>query len=140
MMELLNFFHVMQVCVRCIFRLFNIHEGIYALLSPTTIYSIIKKAINSEDMAIKSTEDTVDAKSLQSSPELEVKSSICSVCLGVLQFSYLDERDTLLGKDHAEDFAMAIAESVKEKGHEIPSFTLEVSLPTLITENEQVIL
>lgn len=91
-------------------------------------------------MAIKSTEDTVDAKSLQSSPELEVKSSICSVCLGVLQFSYLDERDTLLGKDHAEDFAMAIAESVKEKGHEIPSFTLEVSLPTLITENEQVIL
>ncbi|XP_023741450.1 uncharacterized protein LOC111889534 [Lactuca sativa] len=129
-----------EVCVRCIFRLFNIHEGIYALLSPTTIYSIIKKAINSEDMAIKSTEDTVDAKSLQSSPELEVKSSICSVCLGVLQFSYLDERDTLLGKDHAEDFAMAVAESVKEKGHEIPSFTLEVSLPTLITENEQVIL
>nr|KAJ0215025.1 hypothetical protein LSAT_V11C300141490 [Lactuca sativa] len=112
-------------------------QGIYALLSPTTIYSIIKKAINSEDMAIKSTEDTVDAKSLQSSPELEVKSSICSVCLGVLQFSYLDERDTLLGKDHAEDFAMAVAESVKEKGHEIPSFTLEVSLPTLITENEQ---
>ncbi|KAJ0851887.1 putative tRNA pseudouridine synthase Pus10 [Helianthus annuus] len=74
-----------EVCVRCIFRLFNIHEG-------------------------------------------------------VMQFSYRDQRDVLVEKDHAADFATLVAESVKEKYDEIASFTLEVSLPTLITENESVIL
>ncbi|KAI3797300.1 hypothetical protein L1987_32556 [Smallanthus sonchifolius] len=57
-----------------------------------------------------------------------------------MQFSYRDQRDILVEKDHAADFAMVVAESVKEKYHEIASFTLEVSLPTLITENESVIL
>ncbi|XP_076948554.1 uncharacterized protein LOC143620843 [Bidens hawaiensis] len=117
-----------QVCVRCIFRLFNIHEGIYALICPTTLYSIIEKATE------------VEAATTESFQKSEVKSNICSVCLGVMQFSYHDQKDMLVEKDHAGDFAMIVAESVKEKYHEISSFTLEVSLPTLITENESVIL
>ncbi|KAL4579039.1 hypothetical protein LXL04_015174 [Taraxacum kok-saghyz] len=129
-----------EVCVRCIFRLFSIHEGIYALLPPPILYSIIEKTKKVEDVSTKSTEDTENVNSLQSSQDSEMKSSICSVCVGVLQFHYHNENDNLVRKDHAEDFAMAVAESVKEKGHEIASFTLEVSLPTLITENEQMIL
>ncbi|KAM0014580.1 putative pseudouridine synthase, catalytic domain superfamily, tRNA pseudouridine synthase Pus10 [Helianthus debilis subsp. tardiflorus] len=117
-----------EVCVRCIFRLFNIHEGIYALISPTTLYSIIKKPIE------------VEAVTTNSSQTSEVKSNICSICLGVMQFRYRDQRDVLVEKDHAADFATLVAESVKEKYDEIASFTLEVSLPTLITENESVIL
>ncbi|KAI3797028.1 hypothetical protein L1987_39718 [Smallanthus sonchifolius] len=117
-----------EVCVRCIFRLFIIHEGIYALISPTILYSIIEKATE------------VEAVTTNSSQKSEVKSSICSICLGVMQFIYRDQTDILVEKDHAADFAMLVAESVKEKYHEIASFTLEVSLPTLITENESVIL
>nr|GFA36560.1 putative tRNA pseudouridine synthase Pus10 isoform X2 [Tanacetum cinerariifolium] len=41
---------------------------------------------------------------------------------------------------HHHDFATTIAETVKGNYHEISGFTLEVSLPTLITENEQLIL
>ncbi|KAI3797299.1 hypothetical protein L1987_32555 [Smallanthus sonchifolius] len=43
-----------EVCVRCIFRLFNIHEGIYTLISPTTLYSIIEKATEVEAVTTKS--------------------------------------------------------------------------------------
>ncbi|KAI7728098.1 hypothetical protein M8C21_032973, partial [Ambrosia artemisiifolia] len=117
-----------QVCVRCIFRLFNIHEGIYALITPATLYSIIEKATE------------VEAETTKISQKSEVKSNICSVCLGVMEFSYRDHKDMLVEKDHAADFAMVVAESVKEKYPEIASFTLEVSLPTLIAENESVIL
>ncbi|KVI07715.1 Pseudouridine synthase, catalytic domain-containing protein [Cynara cardunculus var. scolymus] len=131
-------FHVLQVCVRCIFRLFDVQEGIYALVSPTTLYSIIGKGTQVEAMATKSSGETEDVKILHSSQESE-KSSVCSVCLGALQFSYCDERDVLVEKDHAEDFARTVAESVKEKCHEIASYSLEVSLPTVINENEEVI-
>ncbi|KAK9059436.1 hypothetical protein SSX86_020138 [Deinandra increscens subsp. villosa] len=117
-----------EVCVRCIFRLFNIHEGIHALVSPTILYSIIEKATKLEAVTTKCSQMP------------EGKSNICSICLGVMQFSYRDQREMLVEKDHAADFAMMIAESVKEKYHEITSFTLEVSLPTLIIENESVIL
>lgn len=127
-----------EVCVRCVFRLFDVQEGIYALVSPTTLYSIIGKATQVEAMVAMSSEETEDVKILHSSQESE-KSSVCSVCLGALQFSYCDERDVLVEKDHAEDFARTVAESVKEKCHEIASFSLEVSLPTVITENEEVI-
>ncbi|KAD7477083.1 hypothetical protein E3N88_00219 [Mikania micrantha] len=116
-----------EVCARCIFRVFNIHEGIYALVSPTTLYSIIEKATE------------LEAETTKSFQKSEVKSNICPICLGVMQFSYHDQRDMLLEKDHAADFAMTVAESVKEKYQEIASFTLEVSLPTIITENESVI-
>lgn len=121
-------FHVGQVCVRCIFRLFNIHEGIYALISPKTLYSIIEKAAEVEDVTSNSSQNS------------EAKSNICSVCLGVMQFSYRDQRDMVVEKNHAADFAKTVAESVKDKYHEISSFTLEVSLPTLIAENESVIM
>ncbi|PWA70278.1 pseudouridine synthase family protein [Artemisia annua] len=129
-----------QVCVRCIFRLFNIHEGIYAMVSPTNLYSIIEKAADVEESVTKSSEETQDVKSLNSSQESKGKSNICSVCLGVLQFNYHDEKDMLVEKDHAEDFATAVVESVKGNCHEISGFTLEVSLPTLITENEHLIM
>lgn len=73
-------------------------------------------------------------------PSQQVNSSICPLCLGVLQFCYRDEKDILVEKDHAHDFAILLSQTVKHKSHEISSFTLELSLPTLITENEQLIL
>nr|XP_043632418.1 tRNA pseudouridine synthase Pus10 [Erigeron canadensis]XP_043632419.1 tRNA pseudouridine synthase Pus10 [Erigeron canadensis] len=129
-----------QVCVRCIFCLFNIHEGIYALLSPTKLHLVVEKEIKVENVLNESPGETEDVKTLQSSQESELKSSICPVCLGVLQFNYYDESNTMVKKDHAQDFAMTVAEHVKQKFPEISSFSLEVSLPTLITENEQAIL
>ncbi|XP_071697918.1 uncharacterized protein [Rutidosis leptorrhynchoides] len=117
-----------QVCARCIFRIFNVHEGIYALVSPKNLNAIIGKVTETEDV-----------NCLISSQESELKSSVCPVCLGVLQFSYRDKDKILVEKDHAGDFATVVAEFVKKECYEISSFTLEVSLPTLITENEQAI-
>nr|GFC57666.1 putative tRNA pseudouridine synthase Pus10 isoform X1 [Tanacetum cinerariifolium] len=81
------------VCVRCIFRLFNVHEGIYAMVSPNNLYSVIEKAANAGETATKSSGETEDVKSLNSPQESKGQSNICSICLGVLQYNYHDENN-----------------------------------------------
>lgn len=69
--------------------------------------------------------------------ELEVNEALCSLCLGILQFSYCDDKASVVRKDSAYDFASSIVELVKQEGHQIDGFSLEVSIPPVIQENEQ---
>lgn len=64
---------------------------------------------------------------------------VCRVCLGILQFIYVDHRGMLVRKNHASDFASAIRDAVKHGGHQIDSFCLEVSLPPDVVENEKAV-
>lgn len=70
----------------------------------------------------------------------EVEFQFCVVCLGILQFSYCDDKESLVKMETANDMALAIVELVKQQGHQIDGFSLEVSLPPLILENEALLL
>ncbi|KAL1820738.1 hypothetical protein ACET3Z_015607 [Daucus carota] len=113
----------LKVCVRCIFRIFHVHESLYscAKLSPSLLYSNIENGSESEG-------------------ELNINEDyVCRICLGILQFVYYDQQNVLVKSDSARDFALMIADAVKKEGHIVDSFSLEVSLPPLISENENLV-
>lgn len=109
------------VCSRCVLRLFGTEEHIYchSSVSQSMLGSVIE-----EVTCFKS----------------EVEFQFCVVCLGILQFSYCDDKESLVKMETANDMALAIVELVKQQGHQIDGFSLEVSLPPLILENEALLL
>ncbi|GLT31318.1 hypothetical protein SLA2020_060610 [Shorea laevis] len=108
------------VCVRCSFRLLGIKQQIYcsSSFSPSLLCSLLEES---------------------TSPEAEVESEFCSVCLGILQFKWRVDKETIVKKESANDMIESIAELVKQEGHQIDSFSLEVSVPQAILENESAI-
>ena len=63
----------------------------------------------------------------------------CALCLGILQFTYCDNKEISVKKGSANDMAVAISELVKREGYQIDSFSLEVSVPPIILESERAI-
>ncbi|KDP36851.1 hypothetical protein JCGZ_08142 [Jatropha curcas] len=131
------------VCTRCIFRLFGIRGRIYSSSSllPSIICSIlgeptctVKHAVNS---SLKVDEDVKDPSIFKESEETEPE--LCRVCLGILQFIYCDDKGITVKKNSAINLALSIAELIKREGHQIDSFSLEVSIPHIILENEQIV-
>ncbi|OMO75514.1 hypothetical protein COLO4_26054 [Corchorus olitorius] len=56
-------------------------------------------------------------------------------------FSYCEDgKETLVKKETANDLALTIAELVKQEGHQIDGFSLEVSVPPIILEYESSLL
>ncbi|XP_059633803.1 uncharacterized protein LOC132276410 [Cornus florida] len=132
----------LEVCIRCIFRLFGVRECIYncTLLSPSILYSILGKALDLEgDLVDNSSRANEDPSKQHSTKELEIEPNFCRICLGILQFVYHDDKNMLVRRDSAHDFAVIIAEVVKQGGHQIDNFSLEVSVPPSIIENEQAV-
>ncbi|GKV43630.1 hypothetical protein SLEP1_g50894 [Rubroshorea leprosula] len=72
-------------------------------------------------------------------PSYAVK-DLLFVGLNILQFKWRDDKETLVKKESANDMTELIAEIVKQEGHQIDSFSLEVSVPQGILENESAIL
>lgn len=114
------------VCRRCIFRLFGIQEDIYSCssLSPSILSSVLG--------------EHEDSSGRPTSVELEVEAVLCTLCLGILQFTYCDDKEMVVKKS-TNDMAVAISELVKREGYQIDSFSLEVSIPPIILENEHLI-
>ncbi|KAE8736177.1 pentatricopeptide repeat-containing protein [Hibiscus syriacus] len=109
------------VCSRCVLRIFGTEDHIYChpLLSQSMIRSILE-----EVTGFKSEGDF----------------QLCSVCLGILQFSYCDGKEEMVKMESPNDMASTISELVKTEGHQIDGFSLEVSVPQLILENESSLL
>ena len=61
---------------------------------------------------------------------------ICRICCGILQFVYLSGDGNLVRHDCVSDFAVWICELVKKEGHQVEGFSLEVSIPAAVLENE----
>lgn len=80
--------------------------------------------------SVRETEDLIYVNEYQ---------EVCRVCRGILQFMYNDDKGMLEKKNHACDFAAEIRDAVKQEGHQFDSFTLEVSLPLIVVENEQAV-
>lgn len=54
-----------------------------------------------------------------------------------MQFTYCDDKDLMVKKESGSDLAVSIADIVKKEGHQVDSFSLEVSIPPVILANER---
>lgn len=61
---------------------------------------------------------------------------VCRICLGILQFTYCEDKK-VVKKESANELAVYISNLIREQGFEIDSFSLEVSIPPVILENER---
>ncbi|XP_055834493.1 uncharacterized protein LOC129903040 [Solanum dulcamara] len=118
-------------CVRCIFRLFGLHE----LMCAHPSLSISKWCDILEDVMRKKDGEFNE----QSHQERSRETNFCKICLGILQFLYYDDTGTLLKKYSADDFAVVISELIIQHYQQIDSFSLEVSLPSAVAENDQAV-
>ena len=132
----------LQICIGCIFRLSWVRGHIFS--RPSILLSIFHPVIGerTDSSTHRPTRigENKDPGSVHSSQESEREPVICSICLGVLQFTYFDDQKMLVKKDSADELAATIANLVKKEGHEFDDFSLEVSIPSVITENENVVL
>ncbi|XP_050365041.1 uncharacterized protein LOC126783586 [Argentina anserina] len=111
------------VCTRCILRLFGVRECVHyrSPLSPSMLSSVFS------DLT-----DPVDIHSSLREP------AVCTVCLGVLQFTY-SENNKVVKKESVDGLAAYICNLIREQGFEIDGFSLEVSIPPIILENERTV-
>ncbi|XP_074373005.1 uncharacterized protein LOC141713470 [Apium graveolens] len=133
----------LQVCIRCIFRIFGMHECLCssATLTTSVLYSNIGKGlVSKEELNTKGSQAAKDPGDLGTCQELISGDFVCRICLGILQFLYYNQQNVLVKRDSARDFALTIADFVKQDGHVADNFSLELSLPPLILENEESVL
>ncbi|XP_002510624.2 tRNA pseudouridine synthase Pus10 isoform X2 [Ricinus communis] len=119
------------ICMRCIFRLLGVQGHIFFTypLSRSLMHNILGE----------SWKDDEDMKGCSTYNESGVDKEICNVCLGILQFIHRDDKGVLVKKHNAVNLCVSIAELIKQEGHQIDSFSLEVSIAPIIQENERVI-
>ncbi|XP_052202955.1 uncharacterized protein LOC127808451 isoform X3 [Diospyros lotus] len=130
------------VCVRCIFRLFGVSECFYScsFLSPLILFAALGKVMGLDGvMGDNVSKANKEPSNQHSFGESELEPNPCRICLGILQFSYCDDKGTVVKRVCANDFAVLIAEVVKQEGHQIENFSLEISIPTTVMENEQAV-
>ncbi|XP_048331172.1 uncharacterized protein LOC107422452 isoform X2 [Ziziphus jujuba] len=115
-----------KVCNQCILRLFGISEHLYyvSTLSPWLLSSVFGDFTDSEKQKCTKSKDS------------KVDSVLCSVCLGILQIIYCYDKELVVNKKSANDLAITIADLIKQEGYQIDGFSLEVSIPPVIQENE----
>lgn len=104
------------------------------------MHPVVGEPIDSSTQRCPGIEGNENPDAVLSSQEPECELMICSICLGVLQFTYFDDQKTLVKKNSAAELATSIANLVKKEGHEFDDFSLEVSIPPVIPENEQRVL
>ncbi|KAI4317004.1 hypothetical protein L6164_024918 [Bauhinia variegata] len=124
------------ICVRCILRLFGVQGHIYSCLSLSTsmLISILGQPTDLGKDMVDS--DFRKCEISFSSKESRPEATLCRLCLGILQFRFNDDRAMLVEKNSSHDLAVLIADTVKQEGHQIDSFSLEVSIPPDILEND----
>ncbi|CAN0847759.1 tRNA pseudouridine synthase Pus10 [Linum grandiflorum] len=129
-----------EVCIRCILRLFGFRDHFYfrPCISKSMVHSVLGESEHLDQYRIlfecnggeeKATDPTTCKES-------EVQPIVCRMCLGILQYFYRNDEDMLVQKVSADCLAASVAELVKQEGHEITGFSLEVSVPPVILEND----
>ncbi|XP_062025079.1 uncharacterized protein LOC133741150 isoform X1 [Rosa rugosa] len=112
------------VCTRCILRLFGVRESVHyrSPLSPSMLSSVFSYST-----------DLDNHNSLR-------EPVVCRLCLGILQFTYCEDKDKkVVRKESADGLAGYISDLIREQGFEIDGFSLEVSIPPVILENERIV-
>lgn len=132
-----------QVCVRCILRLFGIREPVkgFTSLSPS-IFSDSVEAQPSKDGGVDSFihGESNDKNDGETNKGRHPEPAICSTCLGILQMCKLNDTGIPVKKNNVNLLANMIVDAVKEEGHEIDSFSIEVSAPPVVLESDSSLL
>ncbi|XP_071922767.1 uncharacterized protein [Coffea arabica] len=137
-------FFSLGACARCIFRLFGLCQKIssFPSLPTATMNAMLEKNVlgrDRDDNCSGSAERKDSGSQQLSSQTFVLEHAVCRICLGILDYVYHDEKEILVKKDSAYEFAKIVAESVKQEHPQIDSFSLEVSLPPVVMDNEQVV-
>ena len=108
--------------MRCILRLLGVQGHVFfsSLLVPSAMRNMLGEPSNDPSKS-------------------EVEQELCSICLGILQFIYCDDKGVVVKKDNTVNLSLSIAELIKQEGHQIDSFSIEVSIPPIIRENEHIV-
>ncbi|XP_062090891.1 uncharacterized protein LOC133797103 isoform X2 [Humulus lupulus] len=127
------------VCSQCILRLFGIRGDMYDCnpLSPSIFSSVFGDLSDSEKHVQSGLEENEDSNSSLISKGPKVNQLLCSLCLGILQFTYRDDNKFVVRKDSAYEFVASIAELVKQDYSQTDGFSLEVSIPPVTQENDR---
>ncbi|KAK6939034.1 hypothetical protein RJ641_032542 [Dillenia turbinata] len=130
-----------RVCPRCIFRFFGINGPIYycSSLSPSILCSFMEELQDSKRCPENGGSIGHASSDRPCPQETEAELSLCCICFGILQFYYCDDKNMLVNKGSANEFAVSIGQLIKQEGYEIDSFSLEVSIPEIIVENDHAI-
>ncbi|BBG94774.1 Pseudouridine synthase family protein [Prunus dulcis] len=103
------------VCTRCILRLFGIREHVYyrSSLSPSMLSSVLGDSTCSE-------KHMVDGNFRE-------------------LFTYWEDKKLVTEKESANELAVSISSLIRQQGFEIDSFSLEVSIPPIVLENDHTV-
>ncbi|KAK9164633.1 hypothetical protein Syun_005535 [Stephania yunnanensis] len=121
------------VCFRCVLRLLGVHGHVYSCssLSPSILCAVLEESKpNYGGVEESGLEPIDDSNVLQ-------KALFCSVCMGILQFSNVDEGGVLVRRDGARELAASVAEFVKRDGHDIDGFAIDILIPSIVSANER---
>ncbi|CAN6582421.1 unnamed protein product [Malus baccata var. baccata] len=110
------------VCTRCILRLFGIREHDYYRSSLSR--SILSSVLGDSEKHL------VDSNVREP--------VVCRVCLGILQFTYSADNKLVVERESASELAVSISDLIRQQGFQIDSFSLEVSIPPIIQENDRI--
>ncbi|TKY57592.1 putative tRNA pseudouridine synthase Pus10 [Spatholobus suberectus] len=67
------------------------------------------------------------------SSEQDCQTQLCRLCLGILQFTYSNGSETLVKNDN---LPLIIADMVKRHAYQFDTFSLEVSIPPIVLDND----
>ncbi|CAI0435429.1 unnamed protein product [Linum tenue] len=122
-----------EVCIACILRLFGFREHFHfrSSISSSMLHSVLGESEHLEHYGILA--------GSKSGEELEVQQIVCRMCLGILQYLYRNDKGILVQKLSADGLAASIDEMIKQDGHEIDGFSLELSVPPVLLEHDNAV-
>ncbi|KAH7663346.1 Pseudouridine synthase protein [Dioscorea alata] len=132
-----------SVCVRCIFRLFGVSEydDSCPLLKASTLLSLLEEQRNIPNAISENGSIANDLTQCPYDPHASGNEQpYCSVCLGILQFTNGHDQDLRTCESNSVSvLTSAITEILKKEAHQIDGFSIEISLPPVVSANDRAI-
>ena len=124
-----RYYIVLQVCVRCIFRMFGAFSQACSCASLTL--SVLHSFLEEHDDSAKS----------GSSSCFSTDEACCSVCFGILLPTCHQDDGVALFDDisRTDIITSMVSQAVQREGYQIDEFSLEISLPAVLAANERAI-
>ncbi|GAU12229.1 hypothetical protein TSUD_01960, partial [Trifolium subterraneum] len=106
--DAVNHLFSLGLCVRCIFRVFGVEA--------TTVYA----------------SPSLSPSSIFPTAHHQSTDKLCTLCLGILQFRFHNNNNN----NNNNDVPLLISQMVKREGYHCDSFSLEVSIPPIVLQND----
>lgn len=120
---------MLQVCVRCIFRMFGAFSDACSCTSLTV--SLLHSFLEEHDDSAKS----------GSCSCLSTDEACCSICFGILLPTCHQDDGVAPFDDvsRVDIITSMVSQAIQREGYQIDEFSLEISLPAVVAANERAI-